>query len=151
MFNYKDKFIGIQSKENITIPWEQFAGNDFCNFYGEQKEYSIEFNINPNPLNDKLFTNLEYRAYVDNSDDTFDKLEVSNEYQYGESNPNIGRHKYPNAERKFRIWRLDIPRDNNSRKGLNRIRNPWMKLKLSKTNNVNNKMNFHDLLVKYYE
>ena len=151
MFNFKDKFIGIQSKEDSSILWDQFAGNDYCNFYGEQKDYSVEFNVNPNPLNDKIFTTLEYRAYVDNTDDTFDNVEAFNEYQHGEANPNIGRHKYPNAEKKFRIWRLDVPRDKNSRRGLDRIRNPWMKLKLTKSNNTNNRMNFHDLLVRYYE
>lgn len=151
MFNFKDKFIGIQSKEDSSILWDQFAGDDYCNFYGEQKDYSVEFNVNPNPLNDKIFTTLEYRAYVDNTDDTFDNVEAFNEYQHGEANPNIGRHKYPNAEKKFRIWRLDVPRDKNSRRGLDRIRNPWMKLKLTKSNNTNNRMNFHDLLVRYYE
>lgn len=151
MFNFKDMFIGIQNKDNKTLLWKQFAGNEYCNFYGEQKDYYVEYNINPNPLNDKLFTNLEYRAYVDDSDDTFDLIEVSNEYQHGSSNPNIGKYKYPNAERKFRIWRTDIPRAANSRRSLDRIRSPWMKLKLTKSTNTNNKMNFHDLLVKYYE
>lgn len=151
MFNIKDLFVGLQYKDDTTYLWNQFANDDYCSFYGEQKDYYVEFNVNPNPLQDKIFTNLEYRAYVDNSDDTFDNIEVSNEYQYGSCNPNKNRFKYPNAEKKFRIWRLDIPRDSNSRKGLDRIRNPWMKLKLTKSTNTNNRMNFHDLLVKYYE
>ena len=151
MFNIKDSFVGLQYKDDTTYLWNQFEGDKYCNFYGEQKDYYVEFNVNPNPLQDKIFTNLEYRAYVDNSDDTFDNVEVSNEYQHGSCNPNKNRFKYPNAEKKFRIWRLDIPRDSNSRKGLDRIRNPWMKLKLTKSTNTNNRMNFHDLLVKYYE
>lgn len=152
MFNLENKFIGLESNNGTTKLWSQFEGDDYCNFYGEQKDYSVEYNVNPEPLNDKVFTNLEYRAYVDNSDDTFDKLEVSNEYQHGESIPNRRiRHIYPNAEIKFRIWRTDIPRDTNSRRSLDRIRSPWMKLKLTKNTNTNNKMNFHDLLVKYYE
>lgn len=152
MISFKDKLIGVQNNNDTSLLWEQFVGDGYCNFYGEQKDYSVEYNINTDPISDKVFTNLEYRAYVDNSDDTFDKLEVSNEYQHGESNPNRRtRHVYPNAERKFRIWRTDIPRDTNSRRSLDRIRSPWMKLKLTKNTNTNNKMNFHDLLVKYYE
>ena len=36
--------------------------------------------------------------------------------------------------------------------GLNRIRNPWIYLKLSKTPDLpNERMEFHDLQVKYFE
>lgn len=152
MFNLENKFIGIESNNATTTLWSQFEGDDYCNFYGEQKDYSLEYNVNPEPLNDKVFTNLEYRAYVDNSSDTFDRLTVDNEYQHGETNINsISRFKYPNAEKKFRIWRLDIPRDSNSKHKLDRIRNPWIKLKLTKNTNTNNRMDFHDLIVKYFE
>ena len=152
MFNLENKFIGLESNNGTTKLWSQFEGDDYCNFYGEQKDYSVEYNVNPEPLNDKVFTNLEYRAYVENTNDTFDKLTVDNEYQHGETNINsISRFKYPNAEKKFRIWRLDIPRDSNSKHKLDRIRNPWIKLKLIKNTNTHNRIDFHDLIVKYFE
>lgn len=153
MISFRDKLIGIQNKENDNILWEQFAGDDYCNFYGEQKGYSVEFNVNQDPISDKIFNNIEYRANVkDMPDETFDNLIVKNEYQYGEllNINSISKHKYPNSEKKYRIWRLDIPRDKNSKRGNDRIRNPWIKLKLEKTNNTNKLMEMHDLLVKYY-
>ena len=43
---------------------------------------------------------------------------------------------------------MDIPRDGNGR-GIDRIRNPWIMLKLSKDSNTDKRMEFHDLLIKY--
>ena len=55
------------------------------------------------------------------------------------------------AKPKFRIWRADIPRDTKEGRGLNRIRNPWIMIKLSKENNTDKRMEFHDLLIKYLQ
>ena len=98
------------------------------------------------------------------TNNTFDTLEVWNEYQGNKvSIKDAQSHlhpfgivdKYPDIRRKFRIWRVDIPRDKKSANnpfGLNRIRNPWIYLKLSKTPDLpNERMEFHDLQVKYFE
>lgn len=132
--------------------------------------YSMEYRINPSAHTDNIFTNVEFYAdlmlpynKVSDKDITvkldapFNKLEVWNEYQKGETNI-TERYKYPNAEKKFRMWRLDIPRD--SKNKLDRMRNPWIHLKLSNdtfnsdrsmrtTNDL--KMIFHNLVVKYYK
>ena len=57
-------------------------------FYGEQKPFSVEYLINPDPLNDKVFNTFEYRLndqFID-----WNHLEVSNWYQYGELNDGAG-------------------------------------------------------------
>ena len=57
-----------------------------------------------------------------------------------------------NTQKKFRIWRAFIPRDDNDSRRLNRIRNPWMKMRLTKdTENDTERMEFHNLLVSYIE
>lgn len=143
--------IGIPTNGNI---YKMFGGDDYCNLFDEQKDYYMIYKITKDPFIDKLWTNIEYRADVFNSGnvsnnskktlDTFDSLEVWNEYQYGYFN-------MKNAKCKFRIWRAEIPRDKKEGKGLNRIRNPWIMLQLSKFNNTNKRMEFHDLLVKYLQ
>ena len=144
----------IYGIKDITI-YKMFEGTDYCNLFGEQKDYSITYKINKEPFIDKTWTNIEYRADIFNSGnigdnnsirniplETFDTLEVWNEYQKGITD-------LSKAKCKFRIWRADIPRDTNEGKGLNRIRNPWIMLKLSKSSNK--RMEFHDLLIKYLQ
>ena len=136
-----------------------FEGDDYCNLFGKPVGFSMTYKINKDPFIDKTWTNIEYRAdvfdtgsIVDknasiNSKDTFDTLEVWNEYQRGIAN--LKGDKYPNAKCKFRIWRADIPRDSFTKR--DRIRNPWVMLKLEKTSNTNKRMEFHDLIIKYLQ
>ena len=144
----------ILKNESTIIPKKMFAGDYTGN-------YSIEYKINPEPLIDKTFTNIEYIAdcipnnvKIDTVGKTlnlpFDKLNVWNEYQEGYTSL-TSRYSHPNFERKFRIWRVDVPRDTKEGRSLNRIRNPWMYLKLSKDSNDKDKMVFHNLIVKYYK
>lgn len=175
MVNVQDKFISF--KEGKL--YEQGKGL-YGHIYGEYQDFHILYRITPNPYGDKTFTNLEYRVDMfdmDKLDDnpymqgegiltgnTFDTLDVWNEYQGNTISvkdsksplyPFGIRDKYPDVRRKFRIWRMDIPRDKKSPDnphGLNRIRNPWIYLKLSKTPALpNERMEFHDLQVKYFE
>lgn len=110
-------------------------GGQYCNFFGENKPYSMTLVANSNPQMDKIFTNLEFRACVSgegrwyiNSGDfipslPFDFIEAWNEYQHGKLNLSDQRSSSSKAimphgtdtsilARKFRIWRCDIPRDN---------------------------------------
>ena len=115
----------------------------------------------------------------------FDSVEVWDEYQHGIlslSNRNAsGNTREPLSShggskgilaRKFRIWRCDIPRDNapidasterllgitrlsDKPRALDRIRNPWMYLKLKKEAEANvtkslNKTEVHDIMVTYF-
>ena len=149
---------------NSSNLYKMFEGEDYCNLFEERKDYSMTYKINKDSFIDKIWTNIEYRADVFNTiggivdknasidpEDTFDTLEVWNEYQRGIAN--LKGDKYPNAKCKFRIWRADIPRhdDEGDKKNPDRIRNPWIMLKLTKNTNKERRMEFHDLLVKYLQ
>lgn len=179
--NFKDT--GIWIRNNGTL-WKH-QGGEYCKFFDEQKPYWMQLVGNAEPNLDKIFTNLEFRATVDgdgNTDDSnrftpllpFDRIEVWNEYQHGitslenwnKSNYGMWHYISDNASalnRKFRIWRCDIPRDtapttsdvgmNISRKAphpLNRIRNPWIYLKLYKDKDTSSRTEIHDMVMTYY-
>ena len=155
LFNFNSTSILLDNVGNI-IPKKMFGG-DYTS------DYSIEYKINPEPLVDKTFGNIEFIAdcfnptdYVDdyntnlNGSNPFTLLNVWNEYQKGSTLINTKRFRYPNFEKKFRVWRVDIPRDETN--GRDRIRNPWVYLKLSKSEpSDKSKMVFHNLIVKYYK
>ena len=102
----------------------------------------------------------------------FDTIEVWNEYQHGLmslSNRNSGDRFTHGTDkglliRKFRMWRCDIPRDNAmvsdeieapmgikrfKARPLDRIRNPWAYIKLSKNKEVG-KVEVHDVMGVYF-
>ena len=138
--------------------YRMFEGDDYCNLFGKTRDYYIKYKVNHKLNTDKVWTNLEYRAdiFTNNNDsktslplsnETFDTLKVWNEYQEGVAK--LNQNKYPNAVKKFRTWRVDIPRDNSSIINQDRIRNPWIFLELKKETNTDKRMEFHDLLIKY--
>ena len=104
---------------------------------------------------DKIFTNIEFKAdkwinrieglpsieIVNNKDyckAPFDYVRVWNEYQdTGEiqldykskglnNKTTVNRHT--NLKKKFNVWRIDIPRDEKTRR--DRMRNQWVKITL---------------------
>ena len=102
----------------------------------------------------------------------FDSIEVWNEYQHGiatlKNTISMKHHLYKDNEatikRKFRMWRFDIPRDNapvdkevENAKGIfrtkahpmNRIRNPWMYLKLTNEDSSSKRTEIHDIAMTY--
>ncbi len=114
---------------------------------------------------DKIFSNIDYRMDVfdaDNNtyiaDDTLTAIRVTNEYQdTGEislsrlKNASYSKsyhHKDANLQKKFKIWRIQIPRDNTHK--LDRIRNPWCKITLKSIVTGNKKSILQDLNVQYY-
>lgn len=163
--------------DNAGKVWRHQAG-EYCCFFGESKLYSMTLIANQEPQLDKIFTNLEFRACVtgdgnydeDNDKLTpflpFDSLEAWNEHQHGKlalENKNghdIFTHGKDSGSltRKFRIWRCDIPRNNIGGAGfkpkpLDRIRNPWAYLKLTKDaareGNLG-KVEIHDIMATYF-
>ena len=163
LFNILGYSYFISNNISIMKLFKMFGGDYNKDKNGQFIPYSITYRINPNNI-DNVFTNIEFTADLLKSDYTidskpnnsllssvpFDKLTVWNEYQYGESNitPNYG---VSNIKQKYRRWRLDIPRDSNSKYKIDRIRNPWCYIKLEKTPTDSNKLIFHNLLVKYYK
>lgn len=184
-FFEKFEGVGIWVKDNKL--WKHQAGN-YCQFFGDNKPFSITLIANQEPQLDKIFTNLEFRACIDNEGTydkktdkftpllPFDNIEAWNEYQHGQLSLNLKNkdNKYTHGlssgilDRKFRIWRCDIPRDNAPLsdteallgikrfkvKPLDRIRNPWTYIKLSKMaaskETTSNKIEIHDILASYF-
>lgn len=188
--NLDDISIWVKNKENnFSELWQHQAGK-YCNFFNVNKGYSMTLIENPEPTTDKTFTNLEFRACIegegtyDKEKDKFyptlpfDSLEVWDEYQHGILNLSDrnghDRFTHGNADnnaslnRKFRMWRCDIPRDNapideaaESIMGikrfkvrpLDRMRNPWLYLKLEKKAVVEgflSKVEIHDIVGTYF-
>lgn len=153
-FNYENvpMFINLDSKllsyKDNTL-WEQFAG-EYNEFYGKIKPFYTTIISNPEPIKDKIFNSIDFRSdtYSDNTllNRTFDTLEVWNEYQKGKSRLANILGRPSNLKQKFRVWRVQIPRHNNT---LQRIRNPWCYIKLSMETPSNYKTVLHDITVNY--
>lgn len=178
MTNIEDRF--VSSKSNKL--WLQNEGL-YCNFFGTQYDYWVWYRATPDPYGDKLWTNIEYRAdvyevldengemLVDESglisdeyylaNETFDTLSVWNEYQRTAEIiiPQAKIDSYADVRKKFRIWRMDIPRaviTESNKYGFDRIRNPWVNIKFRKfidssTDKNQDLMQIHDLNVIYFE
>ena len=68
---------------------------------------------------------------------------------YGSNSQDTGRIELVNGRgtnlrRKFRDWEATIPRD-----GRNRIRNPWVFLKLEFENSSDYRLILHDIILNY--
>lgn len=156
--NLEDKGIAWQKAANDTYykPWGHQEG-DYNKFFGEYQPYWTTVIVNPDPTFDKTFNNLEFRADsfdVANSDtylpnETFDHLNVWNEYQNGECTLTNTPNRPSTLKKKFRIWRALIPRSNENHR--DRMRNPWLYLKLSKQGSNTYKTVLHDLIVDYFD
>ena len=196
--NVGNSSLWVKDTNSVSKLWKHQDG-DYCNFFGEQKPYGMIIISNPEPLTDKIFTNLEFRACVDAEGEfktvgagtetehkefsgnfflPFDYLETWNEYQHGLANLSYKngtetmRHhlsdKSAHLARKFRIWRCDIPRNNmesvdvfdysfdytfhNTRTThtIDRMRNPWLYIKLKKDSDTDKRVEIHDMVMTYY-
>lgn len=159
------------SSNNKYYPYLHREG-DYNYFFGEYKPFWTTVVVNPDPTEDKVFNNLEYRGdtFQYNSltgmwdykyDNTFDRLETWNEYQRGSillTDVKDWGNKYSNLKKKFRVWRANIPRNTTNQGGdsthrytRDRMRNPWLYLKLTKNIANNYRTELHDLVVDYFE
>lgn len=135
MANVEDRFVSVRDHKL----WLQNEGL-YCNFFGTDYGYGIEYRATPDPYGDKIWTNVDYRAdYYRLLDDngesviperlmingefyddiagtyqdskTFDSLRIWNEYQ-NTGDVTLGRDYTTDrtTRRKFRIWHVAIPR-----------------------------------------
>lgn len=156
MATVQDKFIAVRD----SSLWEMHEGS-YNNYFDTIKPFSMTYKVTPDPYGDKTFTNIEYKADVFDVDNilmpelTFNTLEVWNEYQGGLVELDFKTPVLSNLKRKFRTWAAYIPRDKQGKDnpyGLNRIRNPWIYLKLEMNENLENtRMEMHNLVVRYLE
>ena len=92
-------------------------------------------------------------------DMTYDSFNIWNEYQQTDENDIIKSitSRYPDIRKKFRIWRVNIPRamrSDTNRFGLDRIRNPWIFVRFKKRMNeyaTRCLMQMHDAVIHYFE
>ena len=155
MFNVGTGFYSIKANSVGYQSIYQHSIGKYNEFYGEIKPYHLTIISNDDPQVDKVFTNLDYRAdffdsnnnYLEN--ESFDTLEVWNEYQEGKETLKYSKFRPSNLKKKFRMWGANIPRDKKNK--LDRMRNPWLYIKLSKEKPGTSKMELHDIVVKYFE
>lgn len=147
--NLKDQGIWIKDSKI----WLHNDG-DYNMFFGAYKPFYSIVIANSDMQSDKIFNTLEFRADSWDKDNnllntTFDTLTVWNEYQKGISDLTNIPNRFSSLKKKFRIWRANIPRDNTNKR--DRIRNPWVYIKLSMENENTNKTILHDMIVHYFE
>lgn len=144
--------------------YQMFKG-EYNIFFGTYYPWSITFISNgiarSAVSNDKIFSNIEYRMDLKTNDylheDSFDYIQVTNEYQDTGVVPlSMLKNMPSNLKKKLRIWHIDIPRNKDTR---DRIRNTWCKIKLGMWDSTNTlfddskksaKAELHDLNVQYY-
>lgn len=143
----------VQGTSSLYRPWLHNEG-DYNMFFGSYKPFYTTIIANPDMQSDKIFNNLEFRADSWDSNGnllntTFDTLTTWNEYQEGVVSLVNTLDRPSSLKKKFRIWRANIPRDKTN--GRDRMRNPWLYIKLSTENSNTNKTILHDMIVHYFE
>lgn len=113
-------FKNSQNSDNVYYTlWKKNAINSPI-FFRSKCPIEVEVVANPEPLLDKTFTNIEFRAdgFLDNKyapDASFTSIRVSNEYQdTGTVELTKWNSKLSNLKKKFRIWHINIPRSKKS-------------------------------------
>ena len=153
--NLGDRGIALNVEGTGTLyrPWLHNEG-DYNMFFGVYQPFYTTVIANPDMPVDKIFNNLEFRSDSWNKNGnllntTFDTLTVWNEYQQGTSTLNNILGRPSDLKKKFRIWRANIPRAKAN--GRDRMRNPWLYIKLSMEGENVNKTVLHDMIVHYFE
>lgn len=137
--------------------WSMFSGV-YGSYMGDTQPWNISFisnGLNQNLVQaDKIFSNIDYRMDIYNgntlTNNSFDLLRVTDEYQdTGEVQLSYLNTHPSNLKKKFREWRVQIPRDKTHR--MDRIRNTWAKVFLGvSSSNASKRAILHDVNVTYY-
>lgn len=153
--NLEDRGISFNTSKKSTSykAWLHNEG-DYNMFFDSYQPFYTTMIANPDMTSDKIFNNLEFRAdsWDKNSEllnTTFDKLYTWNEYQSGESKLNNVLGRPSDLKKKFRVWRANIPRSKSN--GRDRMRNPWLYIKLAMEEENTNKTLLHDMVVNYFD
>ena len=153
MFNIGSDFYSIKDGKL----WRMFSGN-YNYFFNNYKPHYITFISNSDSTLDKIFNTLEAR--VDFWQNTalqhrrfYDYIRVWNEYQDTGFVPLDFKNCKPSiTKKKFRVWRVNIPRDKTRK--LDRIRNTWSYVSLGMFSDADYsnsmRMELHDLSVQYF-
>ena len=143
--------------------YEMFSG-DYNYFFTEYKPWKFTFISNGissgSASMSKIFSNIEYRMDILSNDDNnlnLEYLRIENSYQDTDivplhrlAKPQLTgsyHNKDANLQKKFRTWRIQIPRNKNS---MDRIMDHWCKITLGNSGVANQKAVLYDLNVKHY-
>ena len=152
--NLENRGIALNTDKGGTVykAWLHNEG-EYNMFFNKYCPFYTTVIANPDMSMDKIFNTLEFRADSWNGstllNTTFDTLTTWNEYQKGTSTLNNILGRPSELKKKFRIWRANIPRDESN--GRDRMRNPWLYIKLSMEGENTNKTILHDMVVHYFE
>ena len=122
---------------------------EYSTFFGQKRPYYIEILANDNPLISKTFTNVEFNmdpTYLGSSEEIFDFIYATTSYQEGCEDLKVNKIKPSNMKRKFRIWRINLPREEGT---MNRLRDRWCRIQLHNTNPSGNNMRLNYINVSY--
>tara|TARA_R100000951_G_scaffold113808_1_gene116667 strand:- start:833 stop:1486 length:654 start_codon:yes stop_codon:yes gene_type:complete len=147
----------ITNKPTLYIPWrdrlftanssgqllEENVGNR-GEFGGVTSPSYITLTLNPSPLNTCIFDTIAYNSQVtlsgtDQPLETLTNIQCFNQYQ--DSGLQV-----VDAKRKFREWRVNIPREQNTR---NRMRSQHAYLKLQYNNASDKELVLEDIILNY--
>ena len=141
----------ITSHPNNTKLYKHFTG-EYNKFYENYYPSYIILNVNPEYDLDCVFDNVNFKTDVtlngiDQPNKTLTGIRAYNDYQDSNTPSTVtpiivGRND--NARRKFRDWNVLVPRQ-----GRQRIRAPYIKLKLQFNNESNYKLILHPLNIYY--
>lgn len=152
--NLEDRGIALNTAKGDSIykVWLHNEG-EYNMYFNKYQPFYTTVIANPDMAVDKIFNNLEFRADSWEGttllNTTFDTLTTWNEYQSGTSTLNNILGRPSELKKKFRVWRANIPRAKSN--GRDRMRNPWLYVKLSMEGENTNKTILHDMIVHYFE
>ena len=152
--NLEDRGVALNTAKGDSIykVWLHNEG-EYNMYFNKYQPFYTTVIANPDMAVDKIFNNLEFRADSWEGtallNTTFDTLTTWNEYQTGTSTLNNILGRPSELKKKFRVWRANIPRAKSN--GRDRMRNPWLYIKLSTENENTNKTVLHDMIVHYFE
>lgn len=151
--NLEDRGISFNILGKSSRAWLHNEG-DYNMFFDKFQPFYTTVIVNPDMQADKIFNNLEFRAdsWGKNGgllNTTFDTLTTWDEYQEGIADLTNTPNRPSTLKKKFRIWRANIPRAKAN--GRDRMRNPWLYVKLSMEKENTNKTILHDMMVHYFE
>lgn len=185
-----------QHVKAINTFWKKNS-QDSTRIFGNYSPIEIQLQCNPEPTLDKIFSTVEFRADCFDSNDhyypdtSFDLFRAWNEYQdtlenvliWGQDNRNYAvysRNTVYRLKKKFRIWRIDIPRAYygntvnipgnttvvpditnttevetevptvKSSGSRDRIRNPWCNIYLAMDTSKAEKIVVNDIAIQYF-
>lgn len=153
-----DSFVSFYDKYGDPYFFVNISGNSYYfdldnnlqkDFAGDPvSEISIRYRVNPEPLVNKTFTNLEINGDImsneekvlSGTNEPFTSVQVFTPYQTSDI---VGDFK-----KRFNVWRIALPREEGKK---NRMQGTWCYITLKNNKLSDKKLQFHSAVLKYYK